>query len=109
MNEEDFGAEEEAGSGDDSDDVVHISSTSAISAYWSLMPAGCRNHHGAGRSVARFPVRFSPLGAQNLVINFMQTALGANIVLNHPDQDLQGCLQTFQQRQEVRTFNYMVV
>jgi hypothetical protein len=45
----------------------------------------------------------SPL-AKTRLIEFVRTAPGAKTVLKQCDQVLQGCLQTFQQRQEVRPF-----
>jgi hypothetical protein len=60
--EEEYGEDEEAGSGDDSDDVSPTSSISLTSTYCRAISAGCRNHHGTRQPLTRFPVRFFSFG-----------------------------------------------
>jgi hypothetical protein len=92
MNGEGYGGDEEAGSGDDSDDVGPTSSVIQTSAYCRAIPAGCRNHHGACQSLARFPVRPISAVRRKSFIKFTPTASGTKTALNQGEQARQGCL-----------------
>jgi len=102
MNGEDYDEEEEAGSGDDSDDVCPTFSVSRIWTY--CIRAGCRNHYGTHQPLTRFPVRFFSF-MRSMV--FVSTAPGAKTVLKPSEQVLRDCLKIFQRRHEVRLLEHV--